>query len=391
MPDYPATAPPTHRSMNALLPPLVLAAFTLLTRLLFHGPVYFADGPGHIRSILQKTYIIQPPGYWLFNRFAGLFPSPEIAISAMNISFSVAGVVVFYFTALLFADRRRAFLGALAYSCIFYLWFSGEVHSTYASQILFPLATFLAILHYEQDKASWQLWLAGVIFATGAGLRPSDGAFLLPMLLYYAAVRLSLKKAAAFLALIAALCLCWLIPTFLAFSHLPGGIHAALSYTQSITTQKSVATKVNAESMANITRYFLPILLAFWPVLAAAALNVGRNRRDWRIQMLVLWIVPGSLFFTLSYISDAPYLNFLTAAVLLLAIGSSRMMAVTALCNAVFFLGFSPIPSRRLPVNIWNCFAGHFTSYGVRHQWWPNLSTLQGFHSNTSGTGESRP
>jgi hypothetical protein len=193
-----------------------------------------------------------------------------------------------------------------------------------------------------------------------------------------------------FLALIFSLCLCWVIPTFLAYSHLPGGIRGALSYTQDIATQKSIATKVNAESMANIARYFLPILVAFWPVLAAAVLNVRRNWNDWRIRMLVLWIVPGSLFFTLSYISDAPYLNFLSAAILLLAVGAPRMMAVTALWNAILFLGFTPIPSRRLPVNIWNCYIGHFTRYGVQHQWFPNLSTLQGFLSYTNPGPEPR-
>jgi 4-amino-4-deoxy-L-arabinose transferase-like glycosyltransferase len=388
--DHPASTPTPHRWMGAKLPPLALAVFTLVTRVLFHGPVYFVDGPSHIHSILQKIYIIQPPGYWLFNRTAGLFPDPVIGISTMNVFFSVAGVVAFYYTALFFAGRRSAFLAALAYSCTFYIWFSGEVHSTHTSQVLFPVAVFCTLLHYEQDKQNWKLCLAGILFAAGAGFRPSDGVFLLPMILYYAVFRLTRRNAAIFLALIFSLCLCWVIPTFLAYSHLPGGIRGALSYTQDIATQKSIATKVNAESMANIARYFLPILVAFWPVLAAAVLNVRRNWNDWRIRMLVLWIVPGSLFFTLSYISDAPYLNFLSAAILLLAVGAPRMMAVTALWNAILFLGFTPIPSRRLPVNIWNCYIGPFTRYGVQHQWFPNLSTLQGFHSNTNPGPEPR-
>jgi 4-amino-4-deoxy-L-arabinose transferase-like glycosyltransferase len=366
---------------TSVLSPLVLAAFTLITRLLFHGPPYFVDGPAHIRSILQKVYIIQPPGYWLFNRIAGLFPDPVIGISTMNIFFSVAGVVVFYYAALFFTGTRSAFLAALAYSCVFYIWFSGEVHSTHTSQVLFPIATFCALLCYEQDKANWKLWLAAIVFAVGAGMRPSDGVFLLPMLLYYSAVRLTRRNAAAFLALIFLLCLGWVVPTLLAFSHVTGGIHGALAYTQDIATQKSITTKVNAESMANISRFVVPIVVAFWPVLAAAVLNVKRNWQDWRIRMLLLWIVPGSLFFTLSYISDAPYLNFLSAAILLLAVGAPRMMAVSALWNAIVFLGFSPIPSRRLPVNIWNCYVGHFTSYGVKHQWFPNLSALQGSRS----------
>ena len=125
---------PEKASKTAYLYPLLLAIFTLATRLVFHGPVYFADGPAHVQSILDKVYVIQPPGYWLFNHTAGLFGDPTLAISAMNILFSVAGVVVFYLAACFFCGRRVAFTAALAYSCIFFLWFAGEVHSTYASQ-----------------------------------------------------------------------------------------------------------------------------------------------------------------------------------------------------------------------------------------------------------------
>jgi hypothetical protein len=79
-----------------VLPPVALALFTLIARVLCHGSVYYSDGPNHIKSILERVYIIQPPGYWLFNRIGGLFPDPIVAISAMNILFSMAGVVVFY-------------------------------------------------------------------------------------------------------------------------------------------------------------------------------------------------------------------------------------------------------------------------------------------------------
>jgi len=391
MPEGQKTFPAFTPRMSAnFLPSLVLAVFTLATRLLFHGSIYFADGPHHLRSILDKTYIIQPPGYWLFNRIAGLFPDPVIAISAMNISFSVAGVVVFYYTALFFTGRRGAFIAALAYSCIFFLWFSGEVHSTYVSQALFPIATFCALLHYDRVKANWKLILAAILFALGAGLRPSDGVFLVPTLLYYSTARLPKSKAGIFLTSITLLCLIWITPTLIAYCHVPGGIQGVLAYSRDIATQKSIATGVNSESLANVMRFTVPALVAFWPVLAAAALSAVRNRQDWRVRMLAIWIVPGSLFFILSYISDAPYLDFLTAAVLLLALGAPRMMAVTALWNTIFFLGFSPIPSRRLSVNIWNCYAGHFTRYGIEHQWWPNLSTLQGTRSITPTSGDPR-
>jgi 4-amino-4-deoxy-L-arabinose transferase-like glycosyltransferase len=360
-----------------LLPPVVLAIFTLLTRVLCYGPVYFADGPRHIRAILEKVYIIQPPGYWLFNRIVSLFPDPVVAISVLNILFSVAGVVVFYYTALFFAGRISAFIAGLAYSSVFYIWFSGDVHSTYASQILFPVALFCALLHYEQDKHDWKLWLAAVTYAFGAGLRPSDGAFLVPMIVYYSAVRLPPKKAIPFLLAIVVLCLAWVIPTGLAYRQSLGGMRGVISYVHEFTTKKSIMMGVNSNSIANVTRYALPLLVAFFPVLIAAGLNLTRNWKDWRVRILLLWIVPGSMFFTLSYIADAPYLNFLSAAILLLAVGSPRMLAVTSLWNTVLFLFVAPIPSHRLAVNVWNCYVAKYSRYGIQHQWWPNLSLLQ--------------
>jgi hypothetical protein len=63
---------------------------------------------------------------------------------------------------------------------------------------------------------------------------------------------------------------------------------------------------------------------------------------------------------------------------LLLAVDAPRMLGVTALWNAVVFLGFHPIPSHRLPVNAWNSIVGNCTRYGVEHHWHRNLSDLQG-------------
>jgi 4-amino-4-deoxy-L-arabinose transferase-like glycosyltransferase len=363
---------------GTILAPLALAVFTLVGRLLCIGSIYWADGPRHIRSILDKTYIIQPPGYWIFNRIAGLFHNPVTAISAMNISFSVAGVVVFYYVSLLFTDRKNAFLAALAYSAVFYIWFAGEVHSTYASQALFPISTFYALLCYDQRKTQrWLLWLAALLFAIGAGLRPSDGAFLLPMVMYFSAVRLTKKTGAFFLTLSLSLCLIWLIPTALAYRHGETGLPGAGLYMSDILKTRSIMAGINIYSLANVTRYALPLLVGFWPVLPAALLGLIQHWDDWRIKMMFLWILPGSLFFTLSYMSNAPYLVFLSAPVLLLAINAARMMVVTAMWNAVLFLSFTPIPSERLLVNIWNCYAIEYTRYAIDHKWSPNLSNVQ--------------
>jgi hypothetical protein len=376
----PAFSTNSPRDSANLYFPAALAIFVLVTRIIFRGPLYFADGPDHVASIAARTYIIQPPGYWLFNRVGGLFSDPVLAITVMNILFSVAGIVVFYYTACFFTGRVNAFLAAFAYSTAFYIWFSGEIHSTYASQILFPVATFYVLLRYERDRATWMLWLAALIFAVGAGLRPSDGVFMIPMAMYFAAFRMPRKEGFLFLSLILLFCLGWAIPTWLAFKHVASAAHSSggvQTYVAHITTFQSIFTGFKMYTLANFVRYFLPLLVAFWPILGIAVLNATRNRKNWRVKALVIWIVPGSLFFLFMLITTAPYLNFLTAAILLLAVSAPRMMLVTALWNAIFFLGFGPVPSHNLAVNIVNSFVLRCTRGGIDQRFNATLSQMQ--------------
>ena len=369
--------PPQSSPGIDVLQSSVLGLITLATRILCHGAPYFADGPAHIRAIAIKVYVIQPPGYWLFNRIASLFTNPTVAISTMNILFSVAGVVVFYHAALQFGSRRNAFLAALAYSSISYIWFAGEVHSTYASQILFPILLFYVLLNFDSDRAPWRMWLAVCIFAIGAGFRPTDGLFLIPMLAFFCFSRMPRKQGAFYLSFALILCLAWIIPTGLAYRHAYVGMRGVLAYMLLIVRVRSITTGVNAGTMANVVRYALPLLVAFWAVIPKVAANTFRNRREWRVQMMLLWILPGSLFFVFSYISDAPYLTFLSAAILLLAIGSSRILVVTIAWNAVIFLLITPMPSHNLLVNTWNIDIGKYTLYAIHHQWQLNLSQIQ--------------
>lgn len=362
--------------------PAILALLTLVTRVLCRGPLYFGDGPGHIASIQSKTYIIQPPGYWLFDRTAGLFSDPVLAITVMNILFSVVGVVALYYTACFFTSRMNSFLAALAYATIFYIWFSGEIHSTYASQILFPVGTYYLLLSYERDRSKWLLWLAALTFAVGAGLRPTDGMFLIPLVLYFAAFRMPHKEAFLFLSLITVLCLGWLIPTWVAFERYGGGVKEFAAYVTSVSKMQSVLTGVRMYTLANPVRYVLPLVVGCWPVLALVFRNALRSRSDWRIKSLLVWIVPGSLFFIFSLISDAPYLNYLTAAIFLLAVSApskwtDRLLVVTALSNAIVFLALGPIPSQKLSVNIVNSFVLRCTRGGIEQRYNTTLTEMQ--------------
>ena len=153
-------------------------------------------------------------------------------------------------------------------------------------------------------------------------------------------------------------------------------------YVSYITTKQSIFTGIRMYTLANPVRYALPLLVAFWPIGGLAIRNAIRNRTDWRVKALVLWIVPGSLFFVFVLISAAPYLNFLTAAILLLAVSDSsaaisNRMVITALWNSFVFLVLSPVPSQKLPVNVVNSFVLRTTRSGIKERYSPTLSEMQ--------------
>jgi 4-amino-4-deoxy-L-arabinose transferase-like glycosyltransferase len=362
--------------------PLVVGLLVFVERLLCRGELYFADGPALLQAISAHIYVIQPPGYWLFNRIAGLFSNPLVAIRIMNIGFSVVGAIVFYYAARLFAGAHKAFIASLAYSAIFFAWFSGEVHSTNASQLLFPVLVFYLLLRYDSERKVWMLVAAGVSFALGAGFRPSDGAFLLPMVAYYTLTRLGWKQSIGFLAFCSVLCLVWLLPTVLAYRRTPGGIAGAVHYVPFILSIRSPLIEVNRYSIGMVVRFMLPFVFAFWPVLGAAVYHRWKERSDWRTRMLLIWILPGAVFFVLIHMGEAPYINYMTAAVLLISVTSMRMMVLTAVWNAAFFLFFAPIPSSQLAVNVLNAYLGQYTRVAIEQQWRPNLEEFK--HKSTN-------
>lgn len=364
--------------------PWLVALVVLVSRILTTGPVYFDDGPSHVRAVLAHRFVIEPPGYWLFNHVAGLFANPEKGISLMNWVFSAAGVVVFYYAARLLVTEGVARLGCAVYAATFYAWFSGNVHSTYASQLFFPVLLFLFLFLHRKDPRLPYLVGASCAFAIGAGFRPSDGAFLGLMFVYYLWRYAPRRQAAWALAVAVVLCLGWLLPTILAYRS-STGMGYFTGYIAGITTVDS-ALKHGAtyRSMANVTRFFVPLGVAFW-LLALPMLKSLARLRDPHVQLLWLAIAPGAGFFMLVYMAPAPYLNFLTAALLLLAMlemdvrGARWRYLALAGClvwNVVFYLAFRPLPGNSLPVKVLDAYSGVYTHYGVSNQWQPNLSDL---------------
>lgn len=344
---------------------LGVAVFFL--RAVTSGPVYFADGMRHLAAIANHTYVIQPPGYWLFNRTAGLFSNPEHAIQIMNWSFSALGCMAFYGCARRLVRSPLAELGAILYATAFFAWFSGDVHSTYASQLLFPPLAFYLMLRYREEERTLWICALGVSFSLGAGLRPSDGAFMAPLLLLFA-VKLPRKHQVLLGLVMFVFCIAWFIPSEIA-QHRYLDVNAKGELGR-VALGAVLFGKVNVYTIANALRFFLPLLLALGP----AAFFLFRARNLW----LWVWVLPASVFFLLLFISDAPYLNcVLGGYVLLCLVGLSHgesmrtsvaVLTCSILINLAFYAGFRPLPLESKLYAIVEKDLGNYTLYAVKHQ-----------------------
>jgi hypothetical protein len=158
---------------------IVLILLTLALRIASASGPYFVDAARHIHAIESGKLVIHTPGYFLFNA-SGFAISHLLHVSAgsalhiLNVTFSVIGVAVFYLLLLHLKITSSPFWLSLAYTCSPIVWFSGDIHSSYAAMTFFAP---LLILVLEADRRF--VW-GCVVWALMTGFRPSDGVFVLP-------------------------------------------------------------------------------------------------------------------------------------------------------------------------------------------------------------------
>lgn len=357
---------------------LFVAVFA--SRAFTSSSAFFADANRHVTAARNHTYVIEPPGYWLFNRTAGLFPDPEIAISVMNWCFSSAAAAVVYLAVRRLASEGVARISSVAYATVFWAWHSGNVHSTYASQLLFPVAIFLSFLYYsEKPDLIWVL-AAAVLFALGAGFRPSDGAFFAPAFLY----GLSKSKRGHLmtaLVVVCLLCVCWLVPQQLGLVKQTVPIERNFTSHFASMADGVLVVGFSRFALSNAIRVLIPLVFGIFPLLDLILRN-GKQAFLW------IWILPGLAFFLLIYLGEASYLDYLLAALVILASTSPRVtdrkklwrFAVCAALNVAFYFVWRPIQFRnhmlQVAEYVIEADAGKFSYYGIQHHYEPTLSQL---------------
>ncbi len=340
--------------------------------------------------------MVQPPGYFLFH-FSGmvlvqiLHVSPSIALRVLNLSFGVGAVVVFSLLCGYYFQPRHALLLSLTYAASPLVWFAADIHSTYAAMTFFAPLLFLVM------EARKQFLLGCFVWAMMTGFRPSDGAFVLPWVLYQSWSQPWMVRIKGFVVSTLVL-LVWWIPTAQRFGGALFSPLTASGSTASRHAQGLLATGFSRHAATDVLRGFSGMVIAWGlllPLIAAGAWLLGR--RDRLVQSSLVWIMPGILFFLLYYMADATYLSFCVAPGLLIVglllrrFSTSRQTAVyvSVLVVAVaFFLGAQPIPATSKTRAVLDSYFLKYTAWSLQHQYAPRLAVLLGACGETDVLGE---
>lgn len=370
-----------------------LGALTVLSRLPYRARLLYNWDAVQFALALREYDVVKhqphPPGYILYVGLGRLVNAwlrdPTAAYVLLAVAFSGLTTAVVYLLARDLYDRATALAAAsvLAVSPLF--WFYGSVGLTYAGEALFASGVayfaFRALQGSETDA-----WLGAAALALAGGMRQSLLCLLFPMWLL--ACALGVRRARTMpigLAILGALALAWFVPMIV----LTGGLAryvAASAYLADLVVLPTTAVVSPIDTTLRMSRYLLESVLVGLGPLALAALLLpwhvrrhGWARPEW---LLVAWIVPPVLVYTLVHFGQAGYvLTFLPALVLLLtrvlitALGeaarrtrrrapgpalAAAAVATIVLVNGAFFVNARPLPRDfDTPKPAWRLTAEH--------------------------------
>jgi hypothetical protein len=374
----------------------VLMLLTLVLRVTSASGPYFVDAARHISAIETGKLVIHTPGYFLFN-LSGFILSRLMHVSAgnalhiLNVAFSVAGVAVFYLlVSRLLASRLLSgvspFWLSLAYTCSPIVWFSADIHSTYAAMTFFaPL--LILVLEVDVLEVDRQ-WVWGcVVWALMTGFRPSDGVFVLPWMIFHA-LRFPWKQRLAGVSTAIAIVAAWWVPTAQRYG---GSLLLPLSSSRQQVhglAQGILTGHLGLHAAVNAGHAVAGIVMT-WGLLAPAVYLGGIAwKRSAIARSMTIFLAPGLAFFLLYYFSDGTYLAYIAAAGMVLAgvylpsrpPATQRTIYAVAILASMLFMILAR-PANGTPSKLRAVTDAYFVRYSVpslKEQRDPRLARLLG-------------
>jgi len=293
-----------------------LALLTFVLRLASASGPYFADAFRHIHAIESGMLVIHAPGYFLFNLLGFLVVrllhvSAGSALQIINIGLSTAGAPVFYLLLSRLPSITSPLWLSLAYVCSPVIWFSGDVHSTYASVTFFAPLLILVVEVEQRFVYGCIVW--AVLFA----FRPSDGIFVLPWMAYHA-VRHPWKERFIGIATTIPLIAAWWIPTIQRYH---GDLLSPVRYSgdQAHGLAQGIVTGLSIHAALNAVHALAGMIMTWGLLTPFVCLGVTVIRQSAVARSMAVYMLPGVAYFLLYYVADGPYVAYLGAAGFVLA------------------------------------------------------------------------
>lgn len=342
-----------------------LFVLTLLLRVPFHSHVLYHWDSVNFALALGKFDVRlhqpHPPGtfviYIMLGRLINLFlDDPNASLVWLSILSSGLAVVAAFILGKRWFDRGVGLTVALLVLSSPLVWFNGEVALSYALEFFWVLLLVLTCTGLRTGSQS-TLFISALLMGLAGGIRPNTPVFLFP--LWAVSVRkFPIRRIIVALLLMAMGVALWAIP-MIWMSGGPGAYWETFKWWRSAHTEESGSLQgmlLNGGRFGMFTLYgvgagFVPVIWALY-----------RYRRDlmrlllsdWRVQMLALWIVPGTAYFVFVHIKQAGHTFTIMPAYIIVVgraitalrrnkAGNSQklwvaIVATVVVCNSLFFL-----------------------------------------------------
>lgn len=391
-------SPARDRRQDTIIRCGALALLTFLLRIVGASKPYFVDSFRHVQAIESGRLVIHPPGYFLFNA-TGFFLSHLFHVSAadalqiLNITFSVSGAAVFYMLLTRLPAISSPFWLSLAYVCSPIVWFSGDIHCSYAAAAFF--APLLILVVEGERRFVWGC----IVWALMTGFRPSDGVFVLPWMAFHS---LQFRWRERLIGISAAVPLvgAWWLPTV---ERVGGGLLSPLRYSRDMAhglAQGVLTSQVGLHSLVNALRAIAGMIMTWGVLTPLVCLGMAASMRNATSRSMTIFLAPGLAFFLLYYVADAPYFAYAAAAGMILggtylATWSAKIRQSAyafAVCASMFFMIYAR-PADGKTSKIRAVADAYFLKYSVpslKEQRDPRLAILLGACDDSTVRGPCR-
>lgn len=307
----------------------ILTRVPFRSRMLYHwDSVNFALGIERFDIQMHQPH---PPGYFLYVMLGravdAVIQDPNASLVWLSVIFSGLTAGGLFLLGKAMFSRWEGVIAALALLSSPLFWFHGEVALMYVLEAFFT--TIIALMSTQLLAGRRQyLYPSALILGIAGGIRQSTLLFMFPLWLF-SIRKLSLKRVALAVLLLALVVGAWLVPMVV----LTGGVdrYLGLSRGTDVVGESSLLDPRQVVfNAARIGAYgFYGLLLGGIP-LAYSVLRGLRalpaSARDRRAQVIAVWVIPSLLFLIFVHIRQAGHIFvFLPALFLLVGVGMVRI------------------------------------------------------------------